>query len=162
MLLTVCVVSKASTPFESLMKLPTFERATRVIKFYETLHVGKGNVIGYGHVIKDGESLKYGIDLNEQEADALLRSDLATLIKMFSDSAPFDTLLAVLSYNVGCGRVLKSKLYKDIINGDTSHILEEYLTFSRYKGKTHSGLRRRRYLEFQLLAPYSVNKSIIL
>ena len=58
-------------------------------------------------------------------------------------------LLAVLSYNVGAGRLLgygrhrKSRLLRKIESGDKNFHLE-FVSFCRYKGKVLRGLVKRR------------------
>ncbi|APW33913.1 lysozyme [Prevotella intermedia] len=64
-------------------------------------------------------------------------------------------LLAVLSYNVGTGRLLgygkhpKSRLLRKIESGDRN-FYREFVSFCRYKGKVLRGLVKRRKVEFAL------------
>ena len=63
--------------------------------------------------------------------------------------------LAVLSYNVGAGRLLgygkhpKSRLLRKIESGDRN-FYREFVSFCRYKGKVLQGLVKRRKVEFAL------------
>jgi lysozyme len=134
----------------SLDDLPPLERSVRVIKFYETLHRNAGNVIGYGHVIQPGEPYKRNANLTEAQADALLRSDLTKLCRIFASYGSSMYLLATLAYNIGPTKVLKSTLLKKLAAGDTD-ISADYLSYCHYRGRPHPGIRRRRYVEYQLL-----------
>jgi len=72
-----CGVVNASSQqnLHNLMKLPPFERAVTLTKYYEQWHTHKDYpYIGYGHRIQPGEKLKYPI--TEHQADSILRSDL--------------------------------------------------------------------------------------
>jgi lysozyme len=130
--------------------LPPLERSIRVIKFYETLHRNAGNVIGYGHVIQPGEPYHRNANLTEAQADALLRSDLTKLCRIFASYGSSMYLLATLAYNIGPTKVLKSTLLKKLAAGDTD-ISADYLSYCHYRGRPHPGIRRRRYVEYQLL-----------
>jgi lysozyme len=129
--------------------LPPLERSIRVIKFYETLHRNAGNVIGYGHVIQPGEPYHRNANLTEAQADALLRSDLTKLCRIFASYGSSMYLLATLAYNIGPTKVLKSTLLKKLAAGDTD-ISADYLSYCHYRGRPHPGIRRRRYVEYQL------------
>ena len=88
-----------------LADLPPFERAMVVVKYFEGLH-GKGcyPYVGYGHQLLPGEH--FTAAMTEQQADSLLRADLMKRLMMFKDYEKDALLLAVLSYNVGAGRLL--------------------------------------------------------
>ena len=155
----VCIVTNAASPsVERLMELPPFERAVLIIKHYETLHRPKHwPTIGYGHVVQPGEPYGKGVRLTERQADALLRKDLRKFCAMFRKYDADSLLLACLSYNCGPYRILgngrdipKSRLLRRIEAGDRN-ILADYLSFCHYKGKHHSGIWRRRWVEYQLL-----------
>jgi lysozyme len=146
-LLAVLGITANATTIEDL---PPLERSIRVIKFYETLHRNAGNVIGYGHVIQPGEPYKRNANLTEAQADALLRSDLTKLCRIFASYGSSMYLLATLAYNIGPTKVLKSTLLKKLAAGDTD-IAADYLSYCHYRGRPHPGIRRRRYVEYQLL-----------
>jgi lysozyme len=146
-LLAVFGIAANATTIEDL---PPLERSIRVIKFYETLHRNAGNVIGYGHVIQPGEPYKRNANLTEAQADALLRSDLSKLCRIFASYGSSMYLLATLAYNIGPTKVLKSTLLKKLAAGDTD-ISADYLSYCHYRGRPHPGIRRRRYVEYQLL-----------
>ena len=87
--------------------------------------------------------------------DSLLRADLMKRLMMFKDYGKDALLLAVLSYNVGAGRLLgygkhpKSRLLRKIESGDRN-FYREFVSFCRYKGKVLRGLVKRRKVEFAL------------
>lgn len=88
-----------------IYSMSDFDKAIVCIKFYEGLHTKKDYpYIGYGHCIQPGEKLNWS--LTKKQADALLRSDLKKLCVIFRRYGADSLLLATLSYNVGCGRIL--------------------------------------------------------
>lgn len=137
-----------------LADLPPFERAMVVVKYFEGLH-GKGcyPYVGYGHQLLPGEH--FTAAMTERQADSLLRTDLMKRLMMFKDYGKDALLLAVLSYNVGVGRLLgygkhaKSQLLRKIESGDRN-FYREFVSFCRYKGKVLRGLVKRRKVEFAL------------
>lgn len=156
-LMSVCLGVSAKT--QRLMELPPFERAVVIIKHYETMHDSRKHwpYVGYGHQVQPGEPYYKGCKLTEKQADALLRKDLRQFCSMFRHMGADSLLLGVLAYNVGPYRILgsgtkyaKSKLLKKLESGDRN-IFADYLRFCRYNGKPHAGIKRRRFIEFQLL-----------
>ena len=128
-----------------------FEVAVRIIKKYETMHNPKDwPFVGYGHGVQPGEKFNRKRTLTEKEADALLRKDLRENMAVFKKYGADSLLLGVLAYNVGRGRVQRSSLLKKLDKGDRN-IRDVYLSFNRYKGKVHNGLKRRRTEEFKEL-----------
>ena len=93
--------------------------------------------------------------MTELQADSLLRADPMKRLIMFKDYGKDALLLAVLSYNVGVGRLLgygkytKSQLLRKIESGDRN-FYREFVSFCRYKGKVLKGLVKRRKVEFAL------------
>ena len=93
--------------------------------------------------------------MTERQADSLLRADLMKRLMIFKDYGKDALLLAVLSYNVGAGRLLgygkhpKSRLLRKIESGDRN-FYREFVSFCRYKGKVLRGLVKRRKVEFAL------------
>lgn len=147
-LLTIAVGN--ATPHKSnLMALDPFERACVLIRHYETLHTPKHwPTIAYGHVVTKGENYQRR-QYSHAEADRILRKDLSKLCAYYRSYDRDSLLLACLAYNVGSGRVEKSGLLKKLRSGNRD-IYREYTSFSRYKGKRHPGLYRRRWLELEL------------
>ena len=158
--LFVCIYigsSFAQPTLRRLMELPPFERAILIIKHYETLHRPEHwPTIGYGHVVQPGEPYRKGVLLTESQADALLRKDLRKFCALYRSYGADSLLLACLSYNCGSAKVLggqgykKSRLLRRMEAGNRN-ILADYLSFCHYKGKHHSGIWRRRWIEYQLL-----------
>jgi GH24 family phage-related lysozyme (muramidase) len=132
------------------LELPPFERACLIVKYYETLHINQGNVIGYGHVIQPGEPFRNNLRLTEKQADALMRHDLKKFCAIFREYGSDSLLLGCLSYNVGPQRVLKSNMLRKLRSGNRD-IFTDYLSFCHYQGKMHKGIRRRRYVEYKML-----------
>ncbi|WP_026292572.1 lysozyme [Hoylesella loescheii] len=137
-----------------LADLPPFERAVVVVKYFEGLHGWKNYpYVGYGHQLQRGEY--FTADMTERQADSLLRADLMKHIEIFKKYGKDALLLAVLSYNIGVGRILgygkhpKSQLLRKIEAGDRN-FYKEFVAFCRYKGKVLRGLLRRRQVEYTL------------
>jgi lysozyme len=149
----------AQNPYQpntlSIYSMSDFDKAVACIKYYECFHTKRDYpYICYGHCIQPGEKLNWC--LTKKQADALLRSDLKKLCAIFRRYGVDSLLLATLSYNVGCGRILgngkypKSKLLQKIEAGDRK-FHKEYLEFCKYKGKKIASIQRRRYTELRLL-----------
>ena len=148
-------IAKAPAQSLGIYRLPPFERGVACIKYFEGLHQMKDYpYVGYGHRIQSGEH--FNLPLDKRQAEALLRQDLRKLCRMFRAYGRDSLLLACLSYNCGSAKVLggqgykKSRLLRRIEAGDRN-ILADYLSFCHYKGKHHSGIWRRRWMEYQLL-----------
>lgn len=147
--MTVNATSISDSRKANLMALPPFERACVLIRHYETLHQPRHwPTIAYGHVVKKGENYKKR-QYSHVEADCILRKDLSQLCAYYRSYGSDSLLLACLAYNVGSGRIQKSSLLKKLKSGDRD-IYREYTSFSRYKGKRHPGLYRRRWMELEL------------
>ena len=157
MLVGIGIQANATGSWDALMKLPPFERAVLIIKYYETLHRPEHwPVIGYGHVVQPGEHYQKDVQLTEQQADALLRKDLRKFCALYRPYGADSLLLACLSYNCGSAKVLGSKGYKKSallkkIESGNRNIIFDYMSFCHYNGKIHNGLRRRRWTEYWLL-----------
>ena len=137
-----------------LADLPPFERAVVVVKYFEGMHSWKNYpYVGYRHQLQPGE--RFTADMTERQADSLLRADLMKHIEIFKKYGKDALLLAVLSYNIGVGRILgygkhpKSQLLRKIEAGDRN-FYKEFVAFCRYKGKVLRGLLRRRQVEYTL------------
>lgn len=139
--------------------LPPYERAVLLIKFYETMHHPKDwPYIGYGHQVQPGEPYSKGVQLTEAQADRLLRKDLDKLCSMFSKHGKDSLILAALSYNIGCGKVLgnkrlnlpKSSFLAELEKGNRN-LRRIYGKYCHYKGKWHKGIHLRRLMEYDLL-----------
>ena len=149
-----CLRLSAQDGRNLLLSLPPFERAVVCIKHFEGLHGFKdAPYVGYGHKLQKGE--RFTAAMRERQADSLLRADLMKHLMMFKDYGKDALLLAVLSYNVGTGRLLgygkhpKSRLLRKIESGNRN-FYREFVSFCRYKGKVLRGLVKRRKVEFAL------------
>lgn len=58
--------------------------------------------------------------------------------------------LATLAYNVGCGKVMKSRMYAKMRSGNRN-IYRDYVDFKRWNGKIVPSIERRRKMEYLLL-----------
>lgn len=126
-----------------------FELAVACIKKYEGLHGPKHHpYVGYGHKLLPGE--RFSPKMTERQADALLRSDLRKLCAMFRGFGRDSLLLAALAYNVGCGKVMKSRMYAKMRSGNRN-IYRDYVDFKRWNGKIVPSIERRRKMEYLLL-----------
>lgn len=148
-LVTLAVTTPTFAAKRSIMDLPPYERAVLIIKPHETLHDSRKHwpYLGYGHRKLPGEKYFRGYKMSEREADALLRKDLNKFIALFSDLNPSDALLmGVLSCNIGLCAVKKSSVYRKLKAGERN-IFKSYTSHSKYKGKFHRGLYKRRCQE---------------
>lgn len=155
MLFCCGVVNASPQNWHNLMKLPPFERAVTLIKYYEQWHTRKNYpYIGYGHRILPGEKLKYPI--TEQQGDSILRSDLRKNCALFREYGADSLLLGCISYNCGCSSLLgnrkkpKSVVLKKLDIGNRN-ILPDLLELCHYKGRRHPYIQRRRWMEYLLL-----------
>lgn len=149
--LCICSLSViGGTKSKTSNRSPEFEKAVAVIKKYEGMHYNKGNLVGYGHKILPGEKYKRNQRLTLEQADQLLRNDLAKLCAKYRAFGKDSLLLSALAYNCGIGIVAKSKVYKNLKAGNRD-IKASYLAHCKYRGKALSQLKRRRIEEFEVL-----------
>ena len=128
-----------------------YEAAITVIKKYETMHRPKDwPYIGYGHRVWPGDPYRRGVQLTEEQADRLLREDMDKLCARYRSFGTDSLLLATLAYNVGHGMVNRSSIVTKLKNGDRD-IRDVYVSYNRYKGKAHNGIKSRRIEEFDSL-----------
>ena len=143
----------------AILRLSPFERAVRVIKYYEGWHDIRKNYpyIGWGHCIRPYERKRFCRNLTVRQADSLLRADLTSFCALFRKYGKDSLLLAVLAYNVGPYKILgdkkrpKSRLLQKIESSDRN-FKSDYLDFCRWKGKVVPSIHRRRMMEYALLA----------
>lgn len=132
-------------------EISPFEEAVEIIKKYEGLHSPKHwPLVGYGHKVLPGEKYSRTRALSQAEAEALLRKDLLKNCAVFREFGADSLLLGVLAYNIGSGATLRSSVVKKLRAGDRD-IESAYLAHSRYRGKVHNQIRKRRVEEFEAL-----------
>lgn len=131
----------------------SYNYCINLMKKYEVFkptkyHLFKENYIGYGHLITKVDTLYY---LTEKQSENLLKSDFNKNLKIITKKRhklPYKKrlTLAMLSFNIGIGKVLKSGL----IDNDSTY-QSEYLKYSFVNGKFHNRLNQRRKDEIKLL-----------
>ena len=128
-----------------------FEKAVQIIKKYEGLHQPQHwPLVGYGHKILPGEKFSRTKAMSEADAEALLRKDLLKNCAVFRQFGADSLLLGVLAYNIGSGATLRSSVVSKLKAGNRD-IYKNYIAHSRYRGKIHSQIQKRRIEEFETL-----------
>jgi lysozyme len=112
--------------------------------------------IGYGHLIKPGESFPDGIA--EPQASAILAADVraaeqavARLVKVALTQGQFDALVD-FCFNLGAGRLAGSTLLRELNAGHCDAAAQRLLSWDRAGGVVNAGLKARRQAEFELWA----------
>lgn len=147
----VSVMTVKATPAVSEPEISPFEQAVEIIKKYEGLHSPKHwPLVGYGHKVLPGEKFSRNRALSQTEAEAILRKDLLKNCAVFREFGADSLLLGVLAYNIGSGATLRSSVVKKLRSGNRD-IESSYIAHCRYRGKTHSQIKRRRIEEFTTL-----------
>jgi lysozyme len=135
------------------------DKGIRVIQEFEGLatecydDVGGKPTIGYGHLIRKGETYKR---VSEEQATRLLCDDLKTAEACVEESVDvqltqgqFDALVSFV-FNLGCFNLKRSSLLKLLNAGKYAEAKSEFTKWS-FVGQEHvAGLLRRRIAE-QLL-----------
>ncbi len=113
--------------------------------------VGGKWTIGYGHLIKDGESFDKGVTL--AEALQLLDIDLDVaenavnkLVKVSLTQGQFDATVSLV-YNWGIGNFQRSEGLQKLNSGDYDGAWDEFEEVIRVNGRVIAGLVRRRDIE---------------
>lgn len=128
-----------------------FETAIEIIKKYEGLHSPRHwPLVGYGHKVLPGEKIPRSRALTQKEAENLLREDFKKFCRLFRDYGKDSIIMAALAYNIGNGAAERSTVAKKLKSGNRD-IKDNYLSHSRYRGKTLSQLRKRRAEEYERL-----------
>lgn len=135
----------------------TGQAGINLIKEFEGLELSKYRdavglwTIGYGHLIRSGETFERS--LTEQEAEALLRKDLLEsergirrLVSVPLTQNQFDALVSFV-FNVGVGRLATSTLLKKLNAQDYRGAADELPKWNRAGGNVLEGLTRRRQAE---------------
>lgn len=110
--------------------------------------------IGYGHLIKLGESFPHGV--TETEATDLLTQDVRAteqaverLVKVPLTQGRFDALVS-WTFNLGSGRLASSTMLKCLNAGRYDEAVEQLLTWVNAGGHPQAGLVTRRQAEAAL------------
>ncbi|WP_434634000.1 lysozyme [Chromobacterium sp. CV08] len=113
--------------------------------------------IGYGHT---GADVHAGLTIDRQQADQLLRDDLARfeqgvsgLVAVAVNQNQFDALVS-FSYNLGLGNLRNSTLLRLLNAGDYRGAAGQFPLWDKAGGQALPGLLKRRQAEQALfLAP---------
>ena len=113
--------------------------------------------IGWGHLIKPGES--FPRDISIEEADKILfkdaqiaMNDVNRLVKVPINQNQFNSLVS-FAFNLGGGALAKSTLLREINAGDFSNVEQNFAAWNKYRPYPGSplvaskGLTRRRKQE---------------
>lgn len=113
----------------------------------------KGYSVGYGHLIKAGETLD---SVTREQAEELLLGDVAwaeqavrTAVKVDLDQNEFDALVS-LAYNIGAGAFKNSTLVKKLNSGDFEGAAAQFAVWNRASGAVNTALVERRAIEADL------------
>lgn len=114
--------------------------------------------IGYGHLLKKGEDLKYQTGISEPDARQLLRKDVEiaeqavnSLCHALLNRNQYNALVSFV-FNVGRGNFEKSTLLKRVNEGDFEKAAKEFLRWNRAGNKVVKGLTKRRMVESTLFS----------
>jgi len=105
--------------------------------------------IGYGHI----EGVAEGLTCSQEQADTLLRGDLARIEAGVSKAVcvPLTenqfSALVCFAFNVGVGSLNKSTLLKKLNAHNMSEAAEQFLVWNKAGGKVLKGLTTRRTAE---------------
>lgn len=136
--------------------MKTSEAGIMLIKMFEGFSarpyddvVGK-KTIGYGHLIKDGESFT---SMTDEEATILLASDLShaedcieTFVDVELSQNEYDALISFI-FNLGCSAFKGSTLCRLLNNGNKDGASKQFPRWNKAGGKEVAGLTRRRLAE---------------
>jgi len=115
--------------------------------------VGKKPTIGYGHLIKFGESFT---KLTKEEATLLFEKDLEwaefcvnNQVKVPLTQNQYDALVSLV-FNIGVGKFFASTLLHFLNKKDYKGASEQFLRWIYVKGKKCHGLENRRAAEKEI------------
>ena len=109
--------------------------------------------VGYGHT---GYDVHEGLKITQEQADQLLRDDLAHVCTTIDDyvTVPLNdnqfSALASFTFNVGVGNFLHSGLLKHLNAGEPKSAMQSLLQWNKAGGKVLEGLTSRREDEKEL------------
>lgn len=112
--------------------------------------------VGYGSTRLNDKPVVKGTKITTEEAELFLEQDLKKFEDVVRQSVSieltqnqFDALVCFV-YNVGVGNFKKSTLLKKLNVGKLAEAADEFLKWDKSKGKSLSGLTRRRQAERSL------------
>lgn len=145
--------------------MTTSQRAVDLIKkfegYFSNAYLCPAGVptIGYGSTMwSDGKKVVLGQKITLEGAEKLLMWELnnkeSCLIKLNLNQNQFDALMSFV-YNVGCGNLMKSTLYKKaLLNPNDPTIKDEFMKWNKARVRgvltPLKGLTRRRTEEAKL------------
>lgn len=110
--------------------------------------------IGYGHLIKPGESFPHGI--TEGQAAGILDADVGAaelavvrLVAVSLTQGQFDALVD-FTFNLGGARLAQSTLLSELNAGMYDSAAQQLLLWDHAAGAVNTGLQARRQAEFNL------------
>lgn len=113
--------------------------------------------IGYGHTTAAGPpTVVSGLTITDAEADEILWRDVEKFATGVRSKITVDLTdnqfgaLVSFAYNVGLGNFSKSTLLKKVNGGDFKAAADQFMRWTRAKGKVLPGLIRRREAERSL------------
>jgi GH24 family phage-related lysozyme (muramidase) len=125
--------------------------------------------IGYGHQIIEGDGFDQTSIISEQDALALLNSDISSRFVPCVDAVvtvpvtpQMQAAMYSLCYNIGCGAFKSSTLLSDLNNGDSQGALDQFSVWNKSGGQVLQSLVDRRASEasvFQSGIPASSDSS---
>jgi lysozyme len=115
---------------------------------------GGERTIGYGHIIRAGDS--YNPPISKAQAERLLRIDVAAaeaavrrLLPVTLTQAQYDALVS-FTYNLGAGALQRSTLRQKVLRGHHQAAGQEFLRWVYAGGRKLKGLMKRRQAEAEL------------
>jgi lysozyme len=112
------------------------------------------DTIGYGHVIRKGESFASGI--STMQAEALLREDVQSAAEAVNRLLPvrlsqgqYDALVS-FTFNLGAGALQRSSLRQLLLRGEVTRAASEFRRWIYAGGRKLQGLLLRREAERRL------------
>lgn len=113
--------------------------------------------IGYGHVIREGETLPEKV-ISREQGEIILKQDvrlyseaIALLVSVPLNQNQFDALISLI-YNIGVYAFEKSSLLRFLNQGDFEKTAAEFNRWVYVKKQKNRGLIARRAVESQLFS----------
>jgi lysozyme len=110
--------------------------------------------IGWGHVVRPGET--YKVPITREQGEAILAKDLERFereveraVRVDLDQHQFDALVA-FAFNVGAAAFRNSTLLRMLNEGQTDQAADQFPRWNKSGGKVLAGLTRRRNAEREL------------